>query len=65
MQAHWPFPNDKIMVGYAYILTHPGIPSIFWDHLCDSKSGKDGKLLIHETGWQDEGKTFEVRTRRR
>eukprot|EP00913_Durusdinium_trenchii_P006734 g6330.t1 len=34
-QAHWPFPNDKIMVGYAYILTHPGIPSIFWDHLCD------------------------------
>ena len=23
------------MVGYAYILTHPGIPSIFWDHICD------------------------------
>eukprot|EP00928_Gymnodinium_smaydae_P050054 TRINITY_DN3366_c0_g6_i1.p1 TRINITY_DN3366_c0_g6~~TRINITY_DN3366_c0_g6_i1.p1 ORF type:complete len:1786 (+),score=300.32 TRINITY_DN3366_c0_g6_i1:41-5359(+) len=34
-QAHWPFPNDKVLVGYAYILTHPGIPSIFWDHLCD------------------------------
>ncbi|CAE7202391.1 AMY1.4 [Symbiodinium natans] len=34
-QAHWPFPNDKVLVGYAYILTHPGIPCIFWDHVCD------------------------------
>ncbi|CAJ1385428.1 unnamed protein product [Effrenium voratum] len=34
-QAHWPFPGDKVIVGYAYILTHPGIPSIFWDHVCD------------------------------
>jgi len=34
-QQHWPFPNDKVQVGYAYILTHPGIPSIFWDHVCD------------------------------
>ena len=23
-QGHWPFPRDKIMQGYAYILTHPG-----------------------------------------
>lgn len=28
----WPFPSDKIMQGYAYILTHPGIPCIFWSH---------------------------------
>lgn len=21
--------------GYAYILSHPGIPCIFWDHICD------------------------------
>merc|ERR1719408_250128 len=34
-QAHWPFPDDKVMVGYAYILTHPGIPSLFWDHVMD------------------------------
>lgn len=34
-QAHWPFPGDKVLVGYAYLLTHPGIPSIFWDHVCD------------------------------
>ncbi|KAF2321179.1 hypothetical protein GH714_035007 [Hevea brasiliensis] len=34
-QNHWPFPSDKIMQGYAYILTHPGIPSIFYDHFFD------------------------------
>lgn len=34
-QAHWPFPGDKIMQGYAYILTHPGIPTVFWDHFYD------------------------------
>lgn len=27
-QRGWPFPSDKVMQGYAYILTHPGIPSI-------------------------------------
>lgn len=27
-QQIWPFPSDKVMLGYAYILTHPGIPSI-------------------------------------
>ena len=27
-QAMWPFPSDKVMQGYAYILTHPGIPCI-------------------------------------
>uniref|UniRef100_A0A453SH63 Alpha-amylase n=1 Tax=Aegilops tauschii subsp. strangulata TaxID=200361 RepID=A0A453SH63_AEGTS len=27
-QAKWPFPYDKVMQGYAYILTHPGIPCI-------------------------------------
>lgn len=34
-QNHWPFPGDKVMQGYAYILTHPGIPMIFWDHYFD------------------------------
>lgn len=27
-QNLWPFPSDKVMQGYAYILTHPGIPSL-------------------------------------
>jgi hypothetical protein len=33
LQGHWPFPRDKIMMGYAYILTHPGTvrqPYIFY-----------------------------------
>eukprot|EP00262_Sarcandra_glabra_P006628 TRINITY_DN1898_c0_g1_i1.p1 TRINITY_DN1898_c0_g1~~TRINITY_DN1898_c0_g1_i1.p1 ORF type:complete len:418 (+),score=62.92 TRINITY_DN1898_c0_g1_i1:519-1772(+) len=34
-QAHWPFPSGHIMEGYAYILTHPGIPSVFYDHFYD------------------------------
>ena len=43
-QKLWPFPSDKIMQGYAYILTHPGIPSIFYDHFLDYK--KEIKSLI-------------------
>eukprot|EP00775_Hariotina_reticulata_P005433 gene5433-5666_t len=34
-QAHWPFPGDKVCQGYAYILTHPGVPCIFWEHYFD------------------------------
>ncbi|KAL5780265.1 hypothetical protein ACOSQ2_011002 [Xanthoceras sorbifolium] len=34
-QQLWPFPSDKVMLGYAYILSHPGIPSIFYDHFFD------------------------------
>ncbi|RWR90644.1 putative alpha-amylase 2 [Cinnamomum micranthum f. kanehirae] len=34
-QAHWPFPSSHIMEGYAYILTHPGIPTVFYDHFYD------------------------------
>ncbi|KAG2422982.1 hypothetical protein HXX76_015653 [Chlamydomonas incerta] len=32
-QQHWPFPSEYVGAGYAYLLTHPGIPSIFWDHV--------------------------------
>ncbi|KAK1407611.1 hypothetical protein QVD17_39231 [Tagetes erecta] len=34
-QNQSPFPSDKVMQGYAYILTHPGIPSLFYDHFFD------------------------------
>jgi alpha-amylase len=34
-QSHWPFPGEKVMQGYAYILTHPGVPCIFWEHVYD------------------------------
>lgn len=32
-QNHWPFVQDRVGAGYAYILTHPGIPCVFWDHI--------------------------------
>jgi hypothetical protein len=31
-QGHWPFPSDRVGQGYAYILTHPGVPCVFWEH---------------------------------
>lgn len=34
-QDHWPFPSGKIGEGYAYILTHPGIPCVYWPHYFD------------------------------
>jgi len=34
-QNHWPFPSSHVGLGYAYILTHPGIPCLFWEHLFD------------------------------
>lgn len=29
---HWPFPWNHLHEGYAYILTHPGTPCVFYDH---------------------------------
>ncbi|MFH1618838.1 MAG: alpha-amylase C-terminal beta-sheet domain-containing protein [bacterium] len=34
-QNLWPFPADRVMRGYAYILTHPGIPCVYWPHFFD------------------------------
>ena len=34
-QEHWAVPCDKVLQGYAYILTHPGIPTIYWAHAYD------------------------------
>jgi len=31
----WPFPSDMVPAGYAYILTHPGVPCIYWPHFFD------------------------------
>lgn len=45
-QNHWPFPENNIIEGYAYILTHPGIPMIYWDDLVNSESRDIIKLLI-------------------
>jgi len=34
--GHWRFPWEKVLEGYAYILTHPGTPCVFYDHLMDA-----------------------------
>ena len=33
MQGHWRFPSGREMQGYAYILTHSGTPTVFYDHI--------------------------------
>ncbi|KAL2651929.1 hypothetical protein R1flu_020057 [Riccia fluitans] len=45
-QGHWPFPSDKVMQGYAYILTHPGTPKVFYDHYFDWKLKDELNALI-------------------
>jgi alpha-amylase len=43
---HWPFPKHAVEQGYAYILSHPGIPCIFWNHMmADGGEGKISRLM--------------------
>eukprot|EP01024_Parvocaulis_polyphysoides_P023642 TRINITY_DN21843_c0_g3_i3.p1 TRINITY_DN21843_c0_g3~~TRINITY_DN21843_c0_g3_i3.p1 ORF type:complete len:697 (+),score=155.82 TRINITY_DN21843_c0_g3_i3:52-2142(+) len=42
---HWPFPWDKIQEGYAYILTHPGTPCVFYDHFWSEHNGLRKAIL--------------------
>ncbi|GAA0161991.1 amylase [Lithospermum erythrorhizon] len=44
-QGHWRFPGGKEMQGYAYILTHPGTPSVFYDHLFSHYRSQIAQLL--------------------
>ena len=32
-QGHWRFPSNGVEQGYVYLMTHPGTPSVFYDHL--------------------------------
>jgi len=32
-QNHWPVPCGAVMQGYAYILSHPGIPTVYYPHV--------------------------------
>jgi alpha-amylase len=47
-QRHWEFPGDRVMEGYAYILTHPGIPTVYWPHYYDWKSPNQGYDMKYE-----------------
>src|SRR5256714_1006946 len=39
------FPDNKIMQGYVYILTHPGIPCVFWRHFFDQGEGQKAQII--------------------
>ena len=43
---HWPFPSQHLHEGYAYIMTHPGTPCIFWDHFWQEGLGDSIRALI-------------------
>lgn len=46
-QRHWPFPEERLAVGYAYILTHPGLPCVFWEHYFPSdEAGEELRATI-------------------
>ncbi|GAB4839955.1 Alpha-amylase A type-3 [Ancistrocladus abbreviatus] len=44
-QGHWRFPGGKEMQGYAYILTHPGTPAVFYDHIFSNYQSEIGSLV--------------------
>ena len=43
---HWPFPWNHLHEGYAYILTHPGTPTVFYDHFFADGLGDSIRELI-------------------
>lgn len=43
---HWPFPSRHLGEAYAYIMTHPGTPCVFWDHFMDGPLGETICKLI-------------------
>ncbi|KAK2989764.1 hypothetical protein RJ640_012704 [Escallonia rubra] len=44
-QGHWRFPGGKEMQGYAYILTHPGTPSVFYEHAFSNYGSEITELI--------------------
>lgn len=45
-QVHWAISCSQIGEAYAYILTHPGLPSIYWGHYYDlNRKAEIDKLL--------------------
>lgn len=46
-QNHWPVPCSDVMEGYAYILTHPGIPTVYWAHYFNWNLGSSIRALMN------------------
>src|SRR5262249_36987230 len=40
------FPGARALMAYAYVLTHPGVPCVFWPHFFDW--GPDARRVIGE-----------------
>ena len=63
-QNHWPFPADRLALGYAYVLTHPGIPCVFGPHVWGAAFGNDEDAFAGRQGVGDapdvssDGKVF-------
>jgi alpha-amylase len=62
-QKHWPFPSEKVLIGYAYILTHPGIPCIFWDHLIEWSAGCRQSIMELSKARRDSGMRVDAEVR--
>lgn len=47
------FSGQNIMMAYAYILTHPGIPCVFAPHYYGGTYSKDGVTVSYGAGYAD------------
>mmetsp|Transcript_20535 Transcript_20535/g.53721 ORF Transcript_20535/g.53721 Transcript_20535/m.53721 type:complete len:592 (+) Transcript_20535:187-1962(+) len=55
-QAHYPFPDSipKLLAAHCYMLSHPGIPCVFWQHVYGKKNaagltnGKEPDVTLSE-----------------
>ncbi|PHV12497.1 alpha-amylase C-terminal beta-sheet domain-containing protein [Chitinimonas sp. BJB300] len=63
-QNHWPVPCDKVIQGYAYVLTHPGIPSVYAPHVYQWRLRDAIKALILLRNEQSITSTSEVAIQR-
>ena len=56
--------GDQVLQGYAYIMTHPGIPCVFWAHYFDWGSGIQqtiGQLIsIRKTAGLNSGSVVNI-----
>ena len=46
-QNHWPVPCGAVLQGYAYILTHPGVPTVYWAHYFNWNLGGSINALMN------------------
>lgn len=51
-QGHWELNRDSIGVGYALILTHPGVPCVAWSHYFTFAEGGNGNTTYPYSGLQ-------------